>query len=448
MNPLTETLVVLLLIVLNGAFAMAEIAIISARRARLEQQADNGDRRARLALDLGADPNRFLSAIQIGITLIGILAGAVGGATIARTVDGYLGKIPWLAPYSYVVSLTLVVLVITYLSLVIGELVPKRLAMNSPERIAASVSGPVRAFAVLTAPFVHLLSLSTELVLRIFGVRPSEEPPVTEDEIRILIEQGTEAGVFHESEQSMVEKVLMLDDRRINALMTPRPDVAWLDLDDPPEKLREKVVESPYSRFPVCQGDLDNLLGEVHVRDILLQTWAGESFNPQTIIREPLYVSEYMPALKVLEEFKASGSPVALVIDEYGSTQGIITLTDILEAIVGDIPSPDQPDDPQAVRREDGSWLIDGMLPIDEMREVLNLNSLLGEGQELYQTVAGFVLMQLEHMPTVTDHFILGPYRFEVVDMDGPRIDKVLVSSIEDGYIEQMSESETPATTS
>ena len=250
MNPLTETLVVLLLIVLNGAFAMAEIAIISARRARLEQQADNGDRRARLALDLGADPNRFLSAIQIGITLIGILAGAVGGATIARTVDGYLGKIPWLAPYSYVVSLTLVVLVITYLSLVIGELVPKRLAMNSPERIAASVSGPVRAFAVLAAPFVHLLSLSTELVLRIFGVRPSEEPPVTEDEIRILIEQGTEAGVFHESEQSLVEKVLMLDDRRINALMTPRPDVAWLDLDDPPEKLREKVVKAPTRAFP------------------------------------------------------------------------------------------------------------------------------------------------------------------------------------------------------
>jgi putative hemolysin len=433
MNSLTEPIVILLLIVLNGAFAMAEIAIISARKSRLEQQANNGDRKARLALDLGADPNRFLSAIQIGITLIGILAGAYGGATIAGTVDGYLNQISWLAPYSYVTSLTLVVLVITYLSLVIGELVPKRLALNAPEKIAAGVAGPVRLLAIITAPVVHILSLSTELVLRLFGIQPSEEPSITEDEIRVLFEQGTEAGVFHASEQSMVEKVLMLDDRRINALMTPRPDVVWLDLDDPVEKLCEKVIDSPYSRFPVCQGDLDNLLGEVHVRDLLMQAWAGEAFNPRSIVREPLYVSEYMPALKVLEEFKASGSPVALVIDEYGSTQGIITLTDILEAIVGDIPSPDQPDDPQAVQREDGSWLVDGMLPIDEMRNILQMNGLLGEAQELYQTAAGFVMMQLEHMPAVTDRFDLGRYRFEVIDMDGPRIDKVLVTPI---YVE------------
>ena len=424
----TEIIVILLLIVVNGLFAMSEIAIISARKARLRQKADEGDHRARIALDLAETPNRFLSTVQIGITLIGILAGAFGGATLAEELGAYLSRIPLLKLYGEAIGLVVVVLVTTCLSLVIGELVPKRLALNSPERIAAAIASPMRALSVIAYPAVRLLSLSTELVLRILGIRPSTEPPVTEEEIKVLLEQGTEAGVFQEVEQDMVESVLLLDERRAASLMTPRPEIIWLDIEDSLDEVRRKMVASPYSRFPVCQGSLDNVLGEVEARDLLARSLCGEAFELKSLLQRPLYVPETMPALKVLEAFKKSGTQMALVIDEYGSIQGLVTLKDILEAIVGDIPSAEELAEPQVVQREDGSWLLDGMLPIEEFKDLLGIGELPGEEQGLYQTIAGFVMTQLGHIPVAADHFEWGGLRFEVMDMDGNRVDKVLVA--------------------
>ena len=424
----TQIIIVLLLIVVNGLFAMSEIAIISARKARLRQKADEGDHKARAALELAETPNRFLSTAQIGITLIGILAGAFGGATLAEELGAYLGRIPPLKPYGEVIGLVIVVLATTYLSLVIGELVPKRLALNNPERIAAAIAAPMRALSVIAYPAVRLLSLSTELVLRILGIRPSAEPPITEEEINVLLEQGTEAGIFQEAEQDMVESVLLLDERRAAGLMTPRPEVVWLDIDDPPDEIRRKMIASPYSRFPVCRGSLDDVLGEVEARDLLARNLCGESFDLKSLLQKPLYVPETMPALKVLEAFKKSGTQMALVIDEYGSIQGLVTLKDILEAIVGDIPSAEELAEPQVVQREDGSWLLDGMLPVEEFREILGIGELPGEEQGLYQTIAGFVMTQLGRIPSAAEHFEWGGLRFEVMDMDGNRVDKVLVA--------------------
>ncbi|HHX65631.1 MAG TPA: HlyC/CorC family transporter [Chloroflexi bacterium] len=427
MSIATEVIIILLLILANGVLAMAELAIVSARRVRLQQRAAEGDQGAAIALDLAGTPNRFLSTIQIGITLIGILAGAFGGATLSRTLTGYLRAIDWLAPYADSLSLVLVVLLITFLTLVLGELVPKRLALNNPEQVARAIARPMRFLSVIAAPIVQLLSFSTEAVLRVLGVQTPVELPVTEEEIRALIDQGTAAGIFHKAEQNMVERVLLLDDRRISALMTPRIDVIWLDLDDPPEELRRKVADSPFSRFPVARGDLDNVLGQVQAKDMLLQSMRGEPFNLEALLRPPLFVPEVMPSLKVLELFKVSSTQIALVVDEYGSVQGIVTLTDILEAIVGDIPMPGEPEEPQAVQRDDGTWLIDGMLPIDDLKELLDIEMLPEEDLGLYQTLAGFVTMQLEHIPSVADGFEWRGMRFEVVDMDGARVDKVLV---------------------
>lgn len=429
-SAVAQIIVILLLILVNGLFAMSEIAVVSARKARLKQRAEAGDHRAKAALELAETPNRFLSTIQIGITLVGILAGAFGGATLAKDLGACLSRIPALKPYGEAIGLAVVVLATTYFSLVIGELVPKRLALNSPERIAALVAAPMRALSLVAYPAVRLLGLSTELVLRILGIRPSAEPPVTEEEIKVLLEQGTEAGVFQEVEQDMVESVLLLDERRAASLMTPRPEIAWLDIDDPPEEIRRKLITSPYSRFPVCQGSLDNVLGEVEARDLLARSLCGEPFDLRAMLQKPLYVPETMPALKVLEAFKKSGTQMALVIDEYGSIQGLVTLKDILEAIVGDIPSAEELAEPQAVRREDGSWLLDGMLPIEEFKELLRIEELPGEEQGLYQTIAGFVITQLGRIPMAADHFEWGGLRFEVMDMDGNRVDKVLVTPI------------------
>jgi putative hemolysin len=310
---------------------------------------------------------------------------------------------------------------------VIGELVPKRLALNDPERIAVAVAGLMRALSVLASPLVRLLSFSTDLILQLLGVRPSLEPPVTEEEIKVLLEQGTEAGVFEAAEQDLVESVFTLGDRRASALMTPRHEVAWLDVEDPPEVLEQKIVACPYSRFPVAQGSLDNVLGEVDAKDLLARSLAGEAFNLRALVRKPLYVPEIMPALKVLEVFKQSGTQMAMVLDEYGSIQGLVTLTDILEAIVGDIPSAEELAEPPVMQREDGSWLLDGMLPIDEFKELFQLGDLPGEEQGLYQTLAGFVMSQIGRIPAPADHFEWAGFRFEVMDMDGARVDKVLV---------------------
>lgn len=420
-----EILFIILLVIANGVFAMAEMAIVSARKARLQQLANEGNLKARAALELANSPNRFLSTIQIGITLIGILAGAFGGATIAVELEMRLSSIPLFSPYSEAIALAAVVLGITYLSLVIGELVPKRLALHNTERIACAVANPMRVLSGIALPAVHLLSASTDMVLRMLGIKPSAEPPVTEDEIKILIEQGIAAGIFEEAERDMVEHVFHLSDQRVSALMTPRTEIVWLDIEDSSEEIRRKIADSGHSRYPLCQGSLDNILGIVQVKDILGRNLLGKPADLKAALRRPLFVPENTHALKVLELFKQSGIHISLVVDEYDSIQGLITLNDILEEVVGDVPTMEELAEPQAVQREDGSWLLDGMLPVDEFKEIFNIRRLHGE--ESYQTLAGFVLMQMGRIPSVGNHFEWGGLRFEVVDMDRNRVDKVLV---------------------
>ena len=427
-SVMLEVSIVVLLILLNGIFAMSEIAVVSARKTRLRQWAEEGNAKARAALELANNPNQFLATIQIGITLVGILAGAFGGATIANELSVILNDISWLAPYSHPLSLALVVGVIAYLSLIVGELVPKRLALNNPERLAMAIAAPMQALSRVAYPAVHLLGLSTEFFMRALGIRPSTEPPVTEEEIRALIEQGTQAGMFEEAEQEMVERVFRLGDRRVSAVMTPRTEIVWLDREASAQEIRHIITESVHSRFLVAEGSLDNVVGVVHAKDLLVHILSEQVVDLEATLEQPLYVPESMRALKVLELFKQSGTHIALVIDEYGGIQGLVTPSDILEAIVGDLPEAGEHVDPLAVQREDGSWLLDGMLPVDEFKDLFDLGELPGEDQGIYQTLAGFVVMQLGRIPAATDYFVWEGLKIEVVDMDGNRVDKVLVT--------------------
>jgi putative hemolysin len=428
-----EIVAILLLILLNGAFALSEMAVVSARKARLEQRANAGDRRARAALELANEPNQFLSTIQVGITLVGILTGAFGGARLAGPLAAQLQRVPALAPYSEPLALSSVVLASTYLSLIVGELVPKRLALNSPERSAAAVAIPMRALARLAAPLVALLGASTDLVLRLLGQRPAAEAPVTEEEVKILIEQGTRAGVFEAAEQEIVESVFRLGDRRVSSLMTPRPEIAWLDLEGAPERIRRAIVEHEHSRFPVGRGGLDEVVGIALAKDILAPAPPDRPLDLEALVRPALFVPESMPAFRALETFKRSGCQIALVVDEYGSVQGLVTIIDLLEALVGDIPSPAELAEPPALRRPDGSWLLDGTLPFEDAKEMLGLGELPGEGSGDYHTVGGLMMRQAGRIPGVGDGFEWEGLRFEVVDMDGNRVDKVLVAPISPG---------------
>jgi len=427
MSPTIEILIILLLPIANAIFVMSEMAVISARKVRLQQMANQGDIRAQAALQLANAPNQFLAVVQVGITLIIIVSGAFGEGAIGKRLTPILSHIPLLASYSEAIASVSAILFVTYLTLVIGELVPKRLALNNPERIAAAVAIPMRMFATFASPVVYLLTASTETVVRLLGIRPSTAPQITEEEIKVLIEQGTEAGTFEEAEQDMVERVFRLGDRPVNALMTPRPDIVWLDLEDSAEENREKMVDSSHSRFPVCQGDLDNVLGVIHVTDLLGRSLSGLPLDLTVSLRQAVYVPESTRGLKVLELFKQTGTHIALVVDEYGVIQGLVTLNDILVEIVGDVPSNDEPEEPQAVQREDGSWLLDGMLSIDEFFEIFEIEELPAEQRGSYQTLGGLVITHLGRIPIVTENFAWHGMRFEVIDMDGNRVDKVLV---------------------
>jgi putative hemolysin len=422
-----EVLFILLLLVANGVFAMSELAIVSSRKARLQRMAAAGDARARAALELANSPDRFLSTIQIGITLVGILAGAFGGATIAEQLGAQISRVPALAEYGEAVGLGVVVLVITYLSLVVGELVPKRLALNNPERVARAVAGPMARLSRVASPFVRVLGVSTSAILHLLRLKASDEPPVTEEEIKVLIEQGAQAGVILEAEQEMVEGVFKLADRRVGALMTPRRDITWLNLNDPPEKLYAQISASPYSRFPVCAGALDNVVGVVKAKELLARCVSGAPLDLPAAMKRPLFVPDTRTALQVLEAFKGGRSHVAVVIDEYGAVEGLVTTNDILEAIVGDIAPAGARGEEAAVRREDGSWLLDGALPVEEFGDIFPTVRLPGDERGSYHTLGGFVMTHLGRVPRAADHFEWQGLRFEVVDMDGKRVDKVLV---------------------
>jgi putative hemolysin len=422
-----DFLAVLILTIANGIFSMSEMAVVSARKARLQELAERGDVKAKAALALANSPNRFLSTVQVGITLITIVTGVLGGATLSRPIAEAIARVPQLAQYSGAIASTLVVILITYLSLIIGELVPKRLALNNPERIASMVAIPMRLVERLTAPIVSLLSLSTDLLLKLIGGNvASNEPQITEEEIKVLMRQGAAEGTFDLAEQDMIERVFSLGDEPVSALITPRLDIVWLDLNDSAEENRHKITESRHSRYPVCQESLDNVLGIVHVKDLLAQPTPGHGFDLTASLRQPLFLAESTHALKVLELLKKTGNQVALVVNEYGVTQGLVTLNDVVEVIIGDSPEADE-EQPGAVQREDGSWLADGRLGIDEFKEALDIDELPGEERDNYQTLGGFVITQLGHIPKATDYFVWDRFRFEVMDMDGNRVDKVLV---------------------
>ncbi|WP_158046439.1 hemolysin family protein [Skermanella pratensis] len=420
-----ELIVVVLLILLNGFFAMSELAVVSARRARLQQMAEGGHRGARAAMRLVDDPSKFLSTVQVGITLIGILAGAYGGATLAGYLAVELRRIPAIQPYADGVSFAVVVAFITYLSLIIGELVPKRIALVNAERIAALVARPMGFVAMLGAPLVWLLGVSTNLVLRLLRLNQVKQAEVTEEEVKSMIAEGARTGVFDPAEREMIEGVLRLADRSVRTIMTPRPDVHWLDIDDDPETIRREIAESGRSRFPVSRGDLDEIVGIVNTKDLLDKILTGRPLDLQATLNKPLIIHDGTQVLRVLELFKQTGLHMAIVVDEYGSVEGIATATDILETIAGEFPEAGE-DDAGVVRREDGTWLVDGMLPIDEVEHRLGLRGLRGDRD--FHTLAGFVMAELGHVPSAGEHFAWRGSRFEVVDMDGRRVDKVLVA--------------------
>ncbi|MDX1614945.1 MAG: hemolysin family protein [Candidatus Promineifilaceae bacterium] len=422
---LFEVVVILLLIALNGLFAMSELAVISARTSRLEQMAQEGNRGARTALELANSPNRFLSTVQVGITLVGIFAGAFGGATIARELAVLMADLPLVGPYAGAVSFALVVGSITFLSVVVGELVPKRLALHSTERIAAGVARLMNGLAALATPVVRLFSLATDAILRVLGIDAPPEMEVTEEEITMLVQQGARAGIIEEAERDMVESVFRLGDRRLEGMMTPRPEVVWLDVNADEASIRETLKESAHSRVPVCDGDLDHVLGVVRAKDLMAACLDSAPFDLREVMQEPWFAPESMLALTALERFKQTGVHLALLVDEYGGIEGVLTLIDILEAIVGDIPTVDELVEPPIVQREDGSWLVDGLMNIDEFKHHFDIRNLPGE--DSYQTLGGFVVFMLGAVPLPGQHFGWGGFRFEVADMDGKRVDKVIV---------------------
>lgn len=423
-----ELVFIAILILANGLFAMAEIAVVSARKAKLQQWAEEGDTHARAALELAGSPNRFLAAVQVGITLVGVLAGAFGGATIAENIAAWLQTVEPLAKYGEAIGLAVVVVSITFFSLVLGELVPKRLGLNSPERIASYVAEPMRLLALAASPIVKLLDVSTNAVIWLLRMKPSQDPVITPEELKVLIDQGTQSGVFEEVEQEMLEGVLHLGDRTAGMLMTPRTRIVWLDAADTQDEMLRKLAASHRSRFPVVDGDAENVIGVVRAKDLLVQALEGRPLDPRRVLQPPVFVPETMPAPQVLETFKHQKAHIALVTDEYGSVQGLVTHNDILESIVGDMPSHGEAPAPGAFQRADGTWLVDGLLDVEGLRESIPLPTLPGEDEGEYQTVGGFVIHQLRSIPTAGQHFDWERWRFEVIDMDGRRVDKVLVS--------------------
>jgi putative hemolysin len=423
-----ELAVILVLILLNGFFALAEMAVISARTARLQHAAELGRAGAKVALELKRDPGRFLSTVQIGITVIGVLASVFGGHTLAETVTQRLSRIRGWEAYSGTISFILVVAVISYLTLIFGELVPKRIALSRPEFIAGRLSGLLRTMARIAGPLEWFLSTSSNLVLRLVPLRTGgEQPPVTEEEITLMLREATAAGHFEAAETAIVQMALRLGDRRLGSMMTPRTQVEWLDLTEAEDENRRKIRDSAYSRFPVVEGGPQQVVGVVQVKDLLSAMLAGRPFDLRASMHPPLYIPDTVTALRALEIFKQRGEPLALVVDEYGDFQGVVTLHDILQVLVGEIAEPGEGETPAVVRREDGSFLVDGMIPTDEVTDLTGLPDLPGADSGDFHTLGGFVMSRIKRIPAVGDRIDVEGFRFEVVSMDGRRVDRVLI---------------------
>jgi putative hemolysin len=424
---LMDASLLLALILMNGVFAMSELALVGSRRARLVQLADSGHAGAARAVALSSDPTRFLSTVQVGITAIGILIGAVGEASIASRLRAGLEGFPSLAPYAEGLSLAVTVIGLTYLSLVIGELVPKRLALTRPERIASLVARPMQVLSTIGHPVISLLSISTDTVLRLIRVRKVKEPVVSLDEFKVLVQQATAQGVFEKTEQELVTNILDLDERNVGEILTPRSDIVFLDVREGAERNRQKLSQAPHSVVPLCDGGLDHVMGFIRSNDLLTRLLRSEPLDFTALASPPLFVPRTVSLMRLLEQFKRTHLPVALVVDEFGDIDGLVSLTDVMSAIVGELPAAPG-EEPAVVRREDGSWLIDGMLDLDVVKRAIGLKALAGEEEESYHTLGGLAMRALGRVPRTGDVFEQQGFRFEVVDMDGNRVDRVLVS--------------------
>jgi len=433
MSVLGNVLIIFVLFFFNAIFAMYEIAMVVARKTRLEQRVGEGKKGAADALFLLSDPNQqYLSTVQIMITMIDTLAGGIGGARLSGPLAELLVEIPWLAPQADLIALILVVIIITYFSIVLGELIPKRLAVSKPESVVTQLSPAIRFLTKVFRPLTKLLSVSTNFGLKILRINTDKGPSITEEEIRSYIEEGRDIGLIEEAERDMVSGIFRLGDRRVEALMTSRMEMAWIDINVPNARIWEQITQTRHSRIPVADGDLDKVLGYVHVRNLLDAKPEDADFDLREFIEEPIYLPENMAALKALENFQTSGVHLAMVVDEYGGITGMVTDYDILETIVGEIPEDSEDKESLAFQREDGSWLFDGLIVIDQLKEILDISEMPGEERSGYQTLSGFVMSQLGRIPKTGAKFRYAGYEFEVVDMDGRRVDRVLVSKVEE----------------
>lgn len=424
--------ILLVLLLANGFLSMAEMAVVSSRRPRLQSLAAEGKPGAARALALAEDPGDFLSTVQIGITAIGIFTGVFSGATLAEPVEDLLRRLPFMESYAAPTAIFLVVLITTYLSLIVAELTPKRIALSRPEEIAVRVAPPMDMLARIARPLVILLDFSSAWLARVLGVRPSDAPAVTDEEVRIMLQQGAQVGIFEPIEEEIVTQVFRLSDRRASAIMTPRTDIDWIDLDRSVEEVRDLLARSGHSRFPLAEGSLDHVVGIVFVRDLLLQRMnavagADQPVDLRTIARPALFLPDSMTALDVIEQMRESRSHMALIINEYGGLEGLVTISDIVEAILGAVEATGIEEEPEIVQRDDGSWLVDGMWSVDAFQDQFGLADLPARDDLDYQTVGGMIMAVLEQVPSVGSHIHIDGYRLEVVDMDGRRVDKVLV---------------------
>ncbi len=427
-----EIIIIAILILFNAYLSMAEIAIVSSKKITLQKMERDGERRAHIILKFLEDPNEFLSAIQVGITLIGILTGALGGATLSDPIAAYLGTFG--IPYSDRIAVIIVVLVTTYFSLIIGEIVPKRVAMNNPEKSAIRCAKTMKYITTIARPIVNALSGSTNFILKLIGSKPSDDDVVTQEEIKLLIKEGIQDGTIEKEEESIIKRVFRLDAQKVDMIMTPRSDIIWIDLEEDLEEMKRKVVKSKRSIFPIAEGELDDFLGVIQAKDILSSVFTKNKLDLRKNIKDPLVVPENLPSMELLKKYKSNNEYVhmALVVDEFGTLEGLITLNDILEGIVGDIPGIDETDDPKAIKRKNGSWLIEGKYPIDEFKELFHIDDPLPlEEEDNYTTLAGFILSYSGEIPDAGEIYEWNGFNFKIASIDGHHIDKIIVRKIE-----------------
>ena len=427
-----EFLIILFLVILNGIFAMAEIALVSSKKVRLEEKANNGSKGARIALQLLHKPEEFLSTVQIGITLIGVIAGAYGGANWTNDVSAFIAQFGLLQKYAVEISYVIVVGIITYLSIIVGELVPKSIAFNNPEGVAIALAPVMSVLSLITTPLVKFLSFSTKTVVSIFRIKVKNEPPVTEEELKILLDQGSQLGTFEKNESEMIKSIFRFGDRKAKSVMINRQEIVWIDVNDSRENIEKIMNSSTFSRLPLGDGSLDRVIGIIKVKDYFRQSDVGKEADLRDIVTQPLFVQKNMPGIKILDRFRETKIHLAIIIDEYGSTQGMITLHDLVENILGELPERYENYEKPVFEREDGSFLIDGSILIDELEEILKVRF---ERHQEYSTLGGYVMSKLNRIPKTGDKFSSENYKFEVVDMDGKRVDKVLVQKKYNGDV-------------